>query len=226
MGKREQAREEAAFMRGDVGVDGQATEEERDEVELERGKATEQYLRGKAYLGREFLSWLLWRSEAGEPLLEHDGAPLTVLFGGRIVLRGIAGEVTELMARGAMAPYSALVKEALDRGLLIHSARLKLTHGDEKVFEVTLDAEFLDVRSAKLPELMSEEEDDQLSERLYLSEQLSALLEALLAEFLKARGSRRWSKTVVPAMKAWLAERGQAVEKVAEREQRKSGGKR
>lgn len=215
MGRREQAREEAAFLRGDVGVDGQATEEKRDEAEVERGKATEQYLRGKAYLGREFLTWLLWRSESGDTLLEHDGLPLTVLFDGRIVLRGIAGEVTELIARGAMAPYSALVKEALDRGLLIHSARLRLTHG-EKSYEVTLDAEFLDVRGAKLPELMSEEEDDQLVERLYLTEQLSALLEALLADFLKVRGGKRWSRELVPAMKQWLADRrnGQKDEKV------------
>ena len=39
MGRRE-ARAEAAFLRGDVGVDGQATDrEERDEAEVERGKA-------------------------------------------------------------------------------------------------------------------------------------------------------------------------------------------
>ena len=204
MGKREQARIEAAFMRGDTGVDGVATEEEqRDEAEVERDKAREQLLRGRAYLGREFLTWLLWRSESGDALVDFEGAGLVVLYTGRCTLKGINGDVTELMARGALAPYSENVKHSLDRGLLIHQARLRLTHG-EKVYEVTLDAEFLDIRAAKLPELMAEEEDDKLLERLYLTEQLSGMVDALVQSFLEVRASRNWSKKVVPAMKSWM----------------------
>ncbi|MFN7132679.1 MAG: hypothetical protein ACK4N5_11400 [Myxococcales bacterium] len=222
MGRREQAREEAAFLRGDVGVDGRATEEKQDEAQVEQSKAREQFLRGKAYLGREFLTWLLWRSEAGEPLLSHEGADVTVLFAGRLALKGIAGEVTELTAKGAMAPYSELIRQALDRGLLIHSARLRVTHG-EKDFEATVDSEFLDVRSAKLPELMSEEDDDRLKERLFLTEQLSAILDALLRQFLTLRASPRWRKTEVPALKAWLSEGGGVG--ATEKAQRVSGRK-
>jgi len=107
------------------------------------------------------------------------------------------------MARGALAPYSENVKHSLDRGLLIHQARLRLTHG-EKVYEVTLDAEFLDIRAAKLPELMAEEEDDKLLERLYLTEQLSGMVDTLVQSFLEVRASRNWSKKVVPALKSWM----------------------
>ncbi|HEX8825446.1 MAG TPA: hypothetical protein VF794_36380 [Archangium sp.] len=204
MGKREQARIEAAFMRGDAGVDGVATEEEqRDEAEIERDKAREQLLRGRAYLGREFLTWLLWRSESGDVLVDFEGTGLIVLYTGRCTLRGINGDVTELSARGALAPYSENVKHSLDRGLLIHQARLRITHG-EKVYEVTLDAEFLDIRAAKLPDLMTEEEDDKLLERLYLTEQLSDMVDTLVQSFLEVRASRNWSKKVVPAMKSWM----------------------
>ncbi|WP_224244549.1 hypothetical protein [Hyalangium gracile] len=203
MGKREQARQEAAFMRGEVGIDGAATEEKQDEAEVERGKAREALLRGKAYLGREFLTWLLWRSEAGEPLVEFEKAGVVVLFLGRVVLKGVSGDVTELSARGAMAPYSEQVKHSLDRGLLVHQARLMLTHG-EKVYETTLDAEFLDLRAAKLPQLMSEDEDSQLGERLYLVEQLSNIVHTLVEAFITVRAGRAWSKQVVPAMKEWM----------------------
>jgi hypothetical protein len=203
MGKREQARAEAAFMRGDVGVDGAATEEKQDEAEVERGKAREALLRGRAYLGREFLTWLLWRSEAGEPLVEFEKVGVTVLFLGRVVLKGVSGDVTELSARGAMAPYSEQVRQALDRGLLVHQARLLLTHG-ERAYEVTLDAEFLDIRAAKLPALMSEEEDSRTGERLFLAEQLSALIHTLVEAFVAIRAGRAWSKQVVPAMKEWM----------------------
>ena len=204
MGRREQAMAEAAFMRGDTGIDGAATEEDtRDEAEIERDKAREALLRGRAYLGREFLTWLLWRSESGDALVDFEDTGLVVLYTGRCTLRGINGDVTELSARGALAPYSEQVKHAMDRGLLVHQARWRLTHG-EKVYEVTLDAEFLDIRAAKLPELMTEEEDDRLQERLYFTEQLSGMVDALVQAFLEVRASRNWSKKVVPAMKSWM----------------------
>ena len=204
MGKREQAREEAAFLRGDVGVDGASAEEQQDEAELERGEAREQLLRNRAYLGRELLTWLLWRSESTDALVEYEGAGITPLFVGRVTLRGVTGEVTELVAKGQLSPYSQQVRRALDAGLLVHTARLRLTHG-EKVYELTLDAEHLDIRSARLPELLTEDEDDRSAERLDLTEQLSALVDQLVRAFLAERASKSWSKRVVPELKAWLS---------------------
>ena len=208
MTRRNEAREEAAFLRGDVGVDGAATEaDQRDTAEAERDRAQEELLRERTWLGRELLTWLLWRSESGDPLAEVEGAALVVLFAGRITLRGVAGDVTELTARGAQAPYSAQVRRALDAGLLVHQARLRLTHGAgdaEKVYEATLDAEHLDVRAAKLPQLLAEEEDDRVLERLFLAGQLSRFVDALVAAFLEERASRGWAKRTVPALKSWM----------------------
>src|SRR5690606_19138134 len=98
----EAAREEARFLRGDAGVDGRATEEKQDAAEVEKGRAREQFLRGKTWLGRELLTWLLYRSESGEPVIELDGAPVTVLLTDRLVLRGVADDVLEMTVRGAM----------------------------------------------------------------------------------------------------------------------------
>jgi hypothetical protein len=202
----EQARAEAAFLRGEAGVDGAATDVDvRDEAEVERDRAREQLLRGRTYLGRELLTWLLWRSESGDPLVEVDGAGLVVLFTGKVLLRGLAGDVTEVAARGAAAPYAAQVKRALASGLLVHQARLRLTHG-ERVFEVTLDAEHLDVRGAKLPELLTEEEDDRAAERLDLCESLGRMVDALVGAFLEVRGGKAWARSAVPALRAWMEE--------------------
>jgi hypothetical protein len=206
--RREQARAEAAFLRGDAGVDGVATDAEvRDDAELERDRAREQLLRGRTYLGRELLTWLLWRSESGDPLVELDGAGVVVLFTGRILLRGLAGDVTELAARGAAAPYATQVRRALASGLLVHQARLRLTHG-ERVFELTVDAEHLDVRAAKLPELLTEAEDDRASERLDLCEQLGRMVDAVVAAFLEVRGGKGWARSTVPALRAWMEAEG------------------
>jgi hypothetical protein len=208
--RRDEARAEAAFLRGDVGVDGAATDaDQRDAAEVERDKAREELLRGRTWLGRELLTWLLWRSESGDPLVEVEGTRLVVLFTGRITLRGLAGEVTELSARGAEAPYAVQVRRALDAGLLVHQARLRFTHGEgdaEKVYEATLDAEHLDVRAAKLPELLAEEGDDRVLERLFLAGQLSRFVDALVAAFLEERAGRGWAKRTVPALKRWMQE--------------------
>jgi hypothetical protein len=204
MARREQARAEAAFMRGDAGVDGAATEQDqRDALEVERAAAREQFVRGRTWLGRELLTWLLWRSDAGDPLVEVDGEGVVVLFTGKVLLRGLAGDVTELSAKGAQAPYSAQVRRALDAGLLVHQARLRLTMG-EQVFEVTLDAEHLDLRAARLPALLTEAEDDRLLERLDLVSRLGRAVDALVGAFLAARGARGWGSRTVPALKAWM----------------------
>jgi recombination associated protein RdgC len=206
--KREAARAEAAFLRGDVGLDGAATDaDQRDAVEVERDKARDEVLRGRTWLGRELLTWLLWRSESGDPLVQVEGAGLVVLFTGRITLRGIAGEVTELTARGAEAPYAAQVRRALDAGLLVHQARLRFTHGEDdaqKVYEATIEAEHLDVRAAKLPGLAAEEDDDRMLERLFLAGQLSRFVDALVATYLEERASSGWGKRTVPALKRWM----------------------
>ncbi|MBX5484200.1 MAG: hypothetical protein IRZ16_20430 [Myxococcaceae bacterium] len=202
MGRREQARRDAAFARGEIGVDGAAVEEARDAAEVEQDKAREQLLRGRTWIGREFLTWLLWRSEEGEPLVKMEEGGLVVLFTGRIVLRGIHGEVTELSARGTLAPYSEIVKHAIDRGCLVHQARIRFTVG-ERVWEAMVDAEHFDVKSAKLPELLTDEEDDRQAERLDLTERLSAFIDALVDAYLAVRRSRTWSQKVVPELKAW-----------------------
>lgn len=223
MGRRERAREEAAFLRGDVGVDGQATaQEQRDEAEVEKDKAREQLMRGQTWLGREFMTWLLWRSEEGAAITEQDGEGVVPLYVGRIILRGVHGEVVELAAKGTMAPYSMQVRRALDDGLLVHSGRVRFTRG-ERTWEATLDAEFLDVRSAKLPELLTEEEDDRLTERLDLTEQLSAMIDALVEAFLAIRASKTWSRDVVPTMKAWMRGEGDKPGATIERARRAAG---
>jgi hypothetical protein len=185
-------------------VDGAATDADvRDEAEVERDRAREQLLRGRTWLGRELLTWLLWRSESGDPLVEVDGAGVVVLFTGRVLLRGLAGDVTELSARGAAAPYAEQVRRALASGLLVHQARLRFSHG-ERSWEATLDAEHLDVRAAKLPELLTEAEDDRAAERLDLCDQLGRLVDAVVDAFLGERAGATWGRRTVPALRAWM----------------------
>jgi hypothetical protein len=199
------SREETAFLRGDIGVDGLPVEpEDQDEAELERGKAVAALAKNRAYLGRELLTWALWRSVSGDPLFEHEGEGVIVLVVGKVVLRGLAGEATELAVKGHTSGYSEVVRYAIDKGLLVHAARLRFQLG-EQVFEATVDADTLSVRAATIPKALAEEDDEQLTERLWLTERLGALIDGLWARFLAVRATRAWHDAEVPALKAWLA---------------------
>ena len=198
-------KEERAFLRGEVGVDGAAVEEEKDESHKELAKAQEALLRGRTWLGRECLTWLLWKSESTDAVLNVDDLPVNVVFNGKATLRAASGDVTEVQVKGVTAPYAKLVKHAMAKGLLVHTAKLQLTWG-EQVYDFTIDAEFFDIRSAKLPALLQEEEDDKLSERLELATRASKVADALVAAFVKERSAKSWTSKTVPALRKWMEE--------------------
>ncbi|MCA9554648.1 MAG: hypothetical protein KC933_31750 [Myxococcales bacterium] len=200
-------REESEFLRGDIGVDGQAVEEEKDEAEVQRGEAVEALARGRAYLGREFLTWLLWMSNSGVTITQHEGEDLSLLVVGQVILRGLAGDATELAVKGHLSAYSDVVRSAIDKGLLVHQARLRIQFG-EQVYEVTLDAEHLDFKGAQIPKVLSEEDADQITERLFLCERLAGLVDALWGAFMEVRASGEWKKKAVPGIKRWVSEAG------------------
>lgn len=203
MAARRKASAETQFLRGDVGVDGQATVEEVDPAEKERAQAQEALLRGRTWLGRECLTWLLWKSESTEPIAELEGKPITVVFNGKLGLKAGSGEITEATVKGVTAPYAKLVKRGLDQGLLVHTAKLQVTW-NEQVYDFTLDAEFFDVRSAKLPSILSDEEGEKLTERLELATRASHLADVLVQTFIKERQSKAWAAKTVPALKEWM----------------------
>lgn len=205
MAARRQASEETKFLRGDTGVDGAATKEQVDPGEAEQAKAREALYRGRTWLGRECLTWILFKSNDTNPIATLDDEPITVLFNGRLTLRAAAGDITEAAVKGVNAPYAGLIRQAADQGLLVHSARLTFTW-QERVYEVTLDAEHFDVRAGKTPELMKEEEAEKITERLDHVATLGRVIDAVVARFMALRTSAQWKKTVVPELKAWMRE--------------------
>jgi hypothetical protein len=193
---------ETRFLRGETGVDGAATTAALEPAEAERAKAQEAVLRGRTWLGRECLTWLLWRSESTQALASADQAEVRLLFAERLTLRSAQAEVKELVVKGVSAPYARQVRRAIASGLLVHAARVQLTWGDQ-VYLASLDAELFDVRSARLPALLQEDEAERLTERLELAARLGVALDAVVQAFLEARLARGWETSTVPALLAW-----------------------
>lgn len=205
MASRRAASAETKFLRGETGVDGASEKEEADPQLVEATKSREALFRGRTWLGREALTWLLWQSEGGDPVATVDGKKVTVLFVDKLVLRSGAGDVTEVAVKGIQSPYSTIVRHAVRQGLLVHACRVQLVH-DNQTFEVSLDAERFDLRAGQLPALLQEEDSEQLIERLDLVGRLGRIIDGLLRAFLDVRTAKAWRPKVVGELLEWTKE--------------------
>jgi len=160
------------------------------------------------FLGREFLAWLAFHADTNGG--EFEG--FAIQLGGRCVLHALSGLVTDVTLKGGSPGTSPELRYALAGGLLPKQLDLRLEVAakkkkeDPRVFIFSLSAELLDLGRVKLPALLTEEEDDKVEERLQLLGQLDDAVQAAYAAFLAERAAPRWSRSTVPAYKAWLKE--------------------
>ena len=158
-----------------------------------------------AYLGREFMTWLLWRADRGEATFTDDDGELTIAFGGRTRLLGVGADVTDAVLKGRSPAHGIETRAGIGAGRTIREAELRLTRG-EREFRFTLIAETLDLKSVKLPARLKDEEDDRLTERMALLEELENSIKAVYLEFVRERTRPVWARSVVPALRTWLVE--------------------
>lgn len=181
---------------------------ESGETELTDAERAEREQReDHAFLAREFLTWLVYHAEIDGGSFEgkKDLSPFTITFGGKVTLRTPAGLVTDMVLKGPSPVGSPDLRYALAGGLAVKEADLLLSQ-DDRVFHFGLAAEHFDLKRVKLPELLSEGEEERADERLTLLAQLDAALKAAFAAFLEIRCKPAWGKQVVPAIRAWLDE--------------------
>jgi hypothetical protein len=158
-----------------------------------------------AYLGREFLAWLLFRLARGEAVFEDDAGEIVFAFGGRLRVSGPAGDVTDAVLKGRSPAASVELMASLGAGRSIREAELRVIRG-EREFRFTLVAETLDWKGVKLPSLLKDEGDDRLGERLALLEELESSVREAFGAFLRERTRPVWIRSVLPEMREWLAE--------------------
>ena len=119
------------------------------------------------------------------------------------VLRALGDATGEIAARGPATGHSSDVRYAIAGGLTVRELDLILER-DERLWMATVNAEHFDLKRVKLPELLSEEDSEKVSERLSLIADLDGMLKAAFAVFLHDRLSNRWQKQTIPSLRDWL----------------------
>lgn len=174
-------------------------------------------LEDRRYLGREFLTWLIYHSDdesGGGHFAESElGDEFRIVVGERVVLKALGEGAGEITARGVAPAMTPDVRYAVAGGLTVREVDLLFLrggrgrgdNGGEQIWQAAVSAEGFDLRRVKLPALLSEEDSEQLNERVELIDQLDAMLRAAFQTFLSLRLSDKWRNEELPAMRAWLA---------------------
>jgi len=159
-------------------------------------------------LGREFLTWLWFKSEERNGMILIPGIGETEIhMVRRLVLESGDGEYSESVVCQGMHADLKEGREALRRGKKIKEARLQLTR-DAATWEFTLKADRFQFQSLKMPVVMDLDEeqdnrDGRVLERIYLLETVVRIMDRLFALFVSLRLPESWQQERL-RMGKWL----------------------
>ncbi len=161
-----------------------------------------------ALVGREFLTWLWFKSEERNgriALSSSEDIELHLLK--RIALEAGEGEYAQGVVCSGLHAELTEGKEAVRRGKKVKDAGIKL-HRDANEWEFAFKADTFYFQSLKMPvedgREAGEDPSAKLLERIYLIEKAATTIDALYASFLAVRFSADWTQKEKPRLTAWL----------------------
>ena len=170
----------------------------------------------KRFLGREFLTWLVWTIEEGGGRIERDGDIVELQLGDRVTLAGTGADKARLTVAGT-GDLRDEMGAGLRRGKLLDQARLAILRGERR-WELSLDGGLLTYDGLRCPALGPHEAagpeerraafENDLFLRIADVEDAVGVLDRLFAEFCRVRGASSWSARTLPALRAWVDDLG------------------
>ncbi|MFO7783568.1 MAG: hypothetical protein ACQET7_00685 [Thermodesulfobacteriota bacterium] len=186
---------------------------------IERVKKTE-------FLGREFLTWLWYRSESREGVFDlGELGTVEILFEGKMTLEPDGEDWGDMVTCAGAGTRSGEARFALTRGKKVTHASLRLLKGDDE-WSFSLDAAWLNISGLKVPKVMQdarEDADGLFYERMFLIEQPIAVVNVLFAEFIRLRVSPEWHQDELAALEEWIR-RGRLVAEGSKESSHQQGG--
>ena len=162
------------------------------------------------FVGHEFLTWLWFMIELHPdrlptPNRKNGGLDL----GNRMVLENRHGDRCETITiKGDDAGLEEGLL-ALKKGALVTEINLVYRSG-ELQWQFTLKGESLNLSSVKTPESPRPENRNELEgfvlDKIGLYEKVIAFIENIFKSFIQLRVSDQWDRTLVPQIKAWIAD--------------------
>jgi len=159
-------------------------------------------------IGREFLTWLWYKSEErGGRIAVAKDEEVELNFLKRIVLEAGEGEYSQgVVCHGIHAELKE-GKEAIRQGKKVKEAGIKLIYNQNE-WEFTFRADSFNFQSLKLPVMdwqeTPEDPSGHLLERIYLIENAVKTMNNLYESFLRIRFSSQWEENELKLLAGWL----------------------
>jgi hypothetical protein len=177
---------------------------EEDEDVDEELQALIERIETTRFLGAELLLWVWLRQELiNEPVTLGKAGEAEVWLDRKLTLEHVLDRTERVAVRGAQPSGSPEAREAVRNMKLPVAARLVLRLRDRD-FAFDFNAPRFLIGGGAVPAVLKEEGDDAFLDRTELIEQLTALLDALFAAFLRERLAPGWAKGWEPALVAWM----------------------
>ena len=168
----------------------------------------------KRFLGREFLTWLVYTIEEGGGRITRDADVIELQLGDRVVLAGTGtGPDKPRSTVAGTGDLRAEIGAGLRRGKLLDQAKLAIVRGERR-WELSLDGGLLTYDALRCPPLGERDAaahddpraayENDLFLRIADLEDAIDVLDRLYAEFCRVRGSSAWSGRTLPALRAWV----------------------
>jgi hypothetical protein len=163
--------------------------------------------RDTEFLGREFLTWLWFKTETEGGLFNlHDGLTGEFLVDGTLTLTSDSDDRRETVVCTGENPRLREARFALSEYKKVTQARFRLVIGDD-TWVFTLDSMWMNFKSLKGPKLLrdpGEDPDGMFYEKMGVVEQPVAAVEAVYRRFLEIRTSAEWEEAEMPAIVHWI----------------------
>ncbi|HEX7416136.1 MAG TPA: recombination-associated protein RdgC [Smithellaceae bacterium] len=163
---------------------------------------------GVSFIGREFLTWLWFKSEERNGRIALTNSEEVELhFLKRIVLGSGEGEYSQSVVCSGIHAELKEGKEAIRQGKKVKEAGIKLT-SNQNEWEFTFKADTFQFQSLKPPVMdwqeTQEDPSGNILERIYLIENAVKTMDSLYESFLQIRYSPQWEESEMKLLTKWL----------------------
>ncbi len=157
----------------------------------------------RAFLGREFLTWLWFKSETQNHKLTIGKYGVFHLYiDDKIVLSSTSGSVRENSLKGGTPAYAFEAGSALGTGKLVNEAKFIL-QDSERQWSFSLLADDLSLRTVRLPTISEADSHAHINQRIAHSQLLSNLIDELFKSFMELRISEQFYEELTK-IREWI----------------------
>jgi hypothetical protein len=159
-------------------------------------------------LGRDFLTWLWFKSETGKgDFTTADGVPFSLFVEQRITVTGGEGDAKESITVTGLLSELREAKLGLSMGKKVSRAMVRIGN-EPDAWQTVIKAEDFSFSGFKTPKVERERDEDEdpdaaFLEKMYLMERCLGFIDEAFGQFLAVRFSAGWREEC-GRVRAWL----------------------